>query len=77
MTTCPESKTNLVMHFTINLAFVNYFYDNCSKFDNGLLSLGMNMHEQVLPVYLTDFSLSSPYLKSSYTRISVFRRLIY
>ena len=45
----PETKTDLEMHFTVNLAFVNYFDDMIEK--SGMqISWNWMTHEQILPL---------------------------
>ena len=53
----PETKTDLEMHFTINLAFVNYFNDMIEEL--GIpISQNWMTEEQILPLSLETFELS-------------------
>ena len=48
---CPETKTDLEMHFTINLAFVNYFDDMIEEL--GIpISWTWTTQEHILPLSL-------------------------
>ena len=47
----PETKTDLEMHFTINLAFVNYFHDMIEEL-NIPISWNWMAKEQILPLSL-------------------------
>ena len=50
----PETKTDLEMHFTINLAFVNYFNDMIEEL--GIpISQNWTTQEQILPLSLETF----------------------
>ena len=52
-----ETKTNLEMHFTINLAFVNYFNDIIEEL--GIpVSRNWTTHEQILPLSIETFEIS-------------------
>ena len=52
-----ETKTDLEMHFTINLAFVNYFDDIIEEL--GIpVSRNWTTHEQVLPLLIETFEIS-------------------
>ena len=53
----PDAKTDLEMHFTVNLAFVNYFgeiLENLGKH----ISLNWTTQEQILPISLETFKIS-------------------
>ena len=53
----PETKTDLEMHFTVNLAFVNYFDDMIEEL--GIqISLNWATQEQILPISLETFEIS-------------------
>ena len=53
-----ETKTGLEMHFTINLAFVNYFNDMIEEL--GIpVSRNWTTQEQILPLSLETFEISS------------------
>ena len=53
LTACegPEAKTELEMHFTVNLAFVNYFEDILEELGKQI-SLNWTTQEQILPLSL-------------------------
>ena len=52
-----ESKTDLEMHFTVNLAFVNYFNDIIEEL--GIpISRDWTAQEQILPLSLETFEIS-------------------
>ena len=53
----PDAKTDLEMHFTVNLAFMNYFekiLENLGKH----ISLNWTTQEQILPISLKIFEIS-------------------
>ena len=53
----PDVKTDLEMHFTVNLAFMNYFdevFENVGKH----ISLNWTTQEQILPISLETFEIS-------------------
>ena len=53
----PETKTDLEMHFTINLAFVNYFSDMIEEL--GIpISRNWTTQEQILPLSLETFEIN-------------------
>ena len=52
----PVTKTDLEMHFTANLAFVNYFKDIMEKSDI-LISQKWTTQEQILPISLKTFEI--------------------
>ena len=53
----PETKTDLEMHFTINLAFVNYFNDMIEEL--GIpISRNWTTQEQSLPLSLETFEIN-------------------
>ena len=53
----PVTKTDLEMHFTVNLAFVNYFDDMIDEL--GLqISQNWTTQEQILPLSLKTFEIS-------------------
>ena len=53
----PETKTDLEMHFTINLAFVNYFKDMVEEL--GIpISQNWTTQEQILPLSLKMFKIN-------------------
>ena len=53
----PEAKTDLEMHFTVNLAFVNYFEDILEELGKHI-SLNCTTQEQILPISLETFEIS-------------------
>ena len=53
----PDAKTDLEMHFTVNLAFMNYFDDILEKFGKQI-SLNWTTQEQILPISLETFEIS-------------------
>ena len=53
----PVTKTDLEMHFTVNLAFVNYFDDMIDEL--GIqISQNWTTQEQILPLSLETFEIS-------------------
>ena len=53
----PEAITDLEMHFTVNLAFVNYFEDIIEELGKQIL-LNWTTQEQILPISLETFEIS-------------------
>ena len=53
----PDAKTDLEMHFTVNLAFMNYFYDILEDVEKQI-SLNWTTQEQILPISLKTFEIS-------------------
>ena len=53
----PVTKTDLEMHFTVNLAFVNYFDDMVNELGKQI-SLNWTTQEQILPISLETFEIS-------------------
>ena len=53
----PEAKTDLEMHFTVNLDFVNYFEDMIEELGKQI-SLNWTTQEQILPISLETFKIS-------------------
>ena len=53
----PEAKTDLEMHFTVNLAFVNYFEDIIEELGKQS-SLNWTTQEQILPISPQTFEIS-------------------
>ena len=53
----PKTKTDLEMHFTINLAFVNYF-DNIIEELGIPISQNLTTQEQILPLSLETFEIN-------------------
>ena len=54
---CPETKTDLEMHFTIHLALVNYFIDMIEELVIPILQNWMTQ-EQILPLLLEMFEIN-------------------
>ena len=52
----PETKTDLEMHFTVNLAFVNYF-ENLLEEASKPISRNWTTQEQILPISLKTFEI--------------------
>ena len=58
-----ETKTNLEMHFTLNLAFVNYFGNMMEEL--GIpVSQNWTTHEQILPLSLETFDINPNFLNA-------------
>ena len=59
LATCkgPDAKTDLEMHFTVNLAFTNYFDDILESLGKQI-SLNWTKQEQILPISLETFEIS-------------------
>ena len=53
----PDAKIDLEMHFTVNLAFVNYFEDMIEELQKQI-SLNWTTQEQILPISLEIFEIS-------------------
>ena len=53
----PGAKTDLEMHFTVNLAFMNYFEDILEHSGKHIL-LNWTTQEQILPILLKTFEIS-------------------
>ena len=53
----PDAKTDLEMHFTVNLAFMNYFKDILDNLGKHI-SLNRTTQEQILPKSLKTFEIS-------------------
>ena len=53
----PDAKTDLEMHFTVNLAFMNYFDDILENVGKPIL-LNWITQEQILPISLETFEIS-------------------
>ena len=53
----PNAKTDLVMHFTVNLAFMNYFNDILESLGK-IISFNWTTQEQILPISLETFEIS-------------------
>ena len=53
----PDAKTDLEMHFTVNLAFMNYFDDILENVGKRI-SLSWTTQEQILPISLETFEIN-------------------
>ena len=53
----PDAKTDLEMHFTVNLAFMNYFDDILENLGKQIL-LNWTTQEQILPISLETLEVS-------------------
>ena len=53
----PDAKTDLEMHFTVNLVFMNYFDDILENVGKQI-SLKWTKQEQILPISLETFEIS-------------------
>ena len=53
----PDAKTDLEMHFTVNLAFLNYFDDILENLGKQI-SFNWTTQEQILPISLETFEIS-------------------
>ena len=53
----PDAKRDLEMHFTVNLAFMNYFDDILENAEKQI-SLNWTTQEQILPISLETFEIS-------------------
>ena len=53
----PDAKTDYEMHFTVNLAFMNYFEDILEHLGKHI-SLNQTTQEQILPISLETFEIS-------------------
>ena len=53
----PGAKTDLEMHFTVNLAFVNYFEDIIEELEKHI-SLNWTTQEQILQISLETFEIN-------------------
>ena len=53
----PDAKTDLELHFTVNLAFMNYF-ENILENLGKHISLNWTTQEQILPISLETFEIS-------------------
>ena len=63
---CDNSETDLVMYFTVNLAFVDYF-DNLLKTLDITVLRYWTTQEQILPIHLETFEIYSSLLNASKT----------
>ena len=60
---CENSETDLVMYFTVNLAFVNYFDNLVKSLDVPILKI-RTTKEQILPINLEAFEINSSLLSA-------------
>ena len=51
---CFETKTDLVMYFTVNLAFMNYLKDAVESLTSSV-SMNWTTQEQILPIAIKEF----------------------
>ena len=58
LTACKNSEIELVMYFTVNLAFVNY-YDNSAEFLEVPILKNWTTQEKILPISLGAFEINS------------------
>ena len=67
----PETKTDLEMHFTVNLAFVNYF-ENMMEESSMPISQNWMTQEQILPISLKTFEIDPKLMNApkNFKRIS-------
>ena len=63
---CDTSNMDLVMYFTVNLAFVNYF-DNLVECLNIPILKNWTTQEQILPISLESFEINSSLLQAPQT----------
>ena len=62
----PETKTDIEMHFTINLAFANYFNDMIEEL--GIpISQNWMPQEQILPLPLETFEINPNFINAPKT----------
>ena len=59
---CHDNKSDLVMYFSVNTAFINYFDDLIDSLDISILQ-NWTTHEQILPISLQSFVFNSDLLK--------------
>ena len=62
----PESKADLVMYFTVNLAFMNYFEGAIENL-NTSISTNWTTQEQILPVSIESYEYDPKLLSTSKT----------
>ena len=62
----PNAKTDLEMHFTVNLAFMNYFDDVLESLGKQI-SLNWTTQEQILPISLETFEISPNFINAPKT----------
>ena len=63
---CHDAESKLVMHFTVNKAFVNYL-DNLTETLKFPILLHQTTQEQTLPISLWSFNFNSDALKAAKT----------
>ena len=66
LATCATSNTHLVMYFTVNLVFVNYYESLVETLDVPILQ-NWTTQEQILPISLQTFDINSCLLNASKT----------
>ena len=62
----PNAKTDSEMHFTVNLAFKNYFYDVLEDLGKQI-SLNWTTQEQILPISLETFEINPNFINAPKT----------
>ena len=60
---CQDTKSQLIMYFTMNTAFINYF-DNLTDSFNFPIFLGQTTYKQILPIFLQSLDFNPDLLKS-------------
>ena len=60
---CDKSYTDLVMYFTLNIAFVNYFDNVVESLDDPILK-NWTTQEQIFPISLETFVIKSSLLNA-------------
>ena len=60
---CHNTKSELVMYFTVNMAFVNYLDNLTDSLEFPILQ-NWTTHEQILPISLQSFEFNSDLLKA-------------
>ena len=66
----PDAKTDLEMHVTVNLAFMNYFKDILENLGKHI-SLNWTTQEQILPISLETFEISPNLINAPKTSLTV------
>ena len=62
----PDAKTGLEMHFTVNLAFMNYFDDILENLGKQI-TLNWTTQEQILPISLETFEINPKFINAPKT----------
>ena len=66
ITACHNTKSELVMYFAVNMAFVNYFDNLTDSLDVPIL-YNCTTYEQILPIYLQPLDFDSKLLQAPKT----------